>query len=335
MVATFLGAVAVAVGVVACGIDLLGTGGSLDDGEADAGGDAPGSRDAGGERGDEGGEIFLDAQPFDALLDVNPANCYPVCDGGNCNEAGACVFKCNGNDRSCPPNGERIVCPPGVPCEVYCSANNSCDRGVDCSQASRCFVDCNGMGACRGGTVDCAGDSCEVRCRAPGTCDRSVSCDAGSCNLRCTGANACVSPNEPVQCFGSSCAVQCGADGVTGACDRGVVCTASDSCSINCASSNTCRGGVVAAVADKVSVTCNGAGTCDKGVRINAGDGGVTCKGNEACGTASSDGVTCDGGYCHVACDGTGNTAIRNCCNATLCAPPRANGCSFTANNCQ
>lgn len=328
-VATFLGAV-----FVACGIDLLGTA-PVPDGGADGGEDGP-YRDGGRADGplDEGGEIYLDAQPIsDALLDVNPANCYPVCDGGNCNDAGACVFTCDGTDPSCPPAGERVVCPPGVPCEVYCTGVSTCDRGVDCSQASRCKIDCNGTNVCRGDTIDCTGDSCEVSCRSVNSCNRQVSCDAGSCVIKCTGSGSCTS--APVACNADTCTVECGGELTANACDRAVTCTAKNACNVTCTGTNTCRGAVLSAVADKVDVTCAGSGQCDKGVQINAGDGGVLCKGTSACGTGSTDGISCDGGRCQVACDGTGTTAVRSCCSAAICAPPKAaNACKFTDAGC-
>lgn len=330
MVATFLAAV-----FVACGIDLLGT--APPDGGTDGGGTDGPAADGGVRDGtlpDEGGEIYLDAQPiFDALLDVNPENCYPVCDGGNCNDAGACVFKCNGSDPSCPPTGERIVCPPGVPCEVYCTGPGTCDRGVDCTQASRCKIDCNGSNVCKGDTIECTGDSCEVSCRSAGSCDRQVSCDAGDCLLKCTASGACTS--APVTCVSDTCTVQCGGNGVAGACDRAVSCAAITSCNVSCNGSGNCTGGVLSAAADRVSVTCQGIGSCDKGVHVTAGDGGVLCKGSSACGTGSADGVACDGGRCQVACDGTGVTPLRSCCTASLCAPPRtSNGCKITDAGC-
>jgi len=328
---SFVLAALVAAAGVACGLEVLGTyvapdgvpDAATEDGPVQRADVGVGPTDA----GDEGFEIVFDAQPiFDASLDVNPANCLAVCEAGTCNDAGACVFDCNGSGTACPTN-QPVVCPPGVPCEVNCGAQGSCNRGVDCSQASRCTVACNGQSSCTDNPVRCSGDSCVVGCSGADSCDRGVVCDAGSCTLGCSGQSSCI--GLPVECYGNSCTVQCVG---SGACNRGVTCTTKDSCGIKCLGQSSCTDNPVRATATNVSVLCGGDNSCNRGVATAATDSGIICQNDNACG---QNGVSCDGGRCQVQCDDTGSTPIKNCCKATTCVTPvTKNGCSFTTTGC-
>jgi hypothetical protein len=323
--------------VVACGIDAIGTYVSPAP-ERDAETDSPrldprdGSTVDALDAREEGFESFLDAEPiFDAALDVNPLNCLKVCEAGTCNDAGACVIRCDGTGTACP-SGKQVVCPPGVPCDVRCTAQGSCDRGVDCSQASRCNVLCSGQDSCLENEITCTGDSCVVSCSGQRTCNRSVVCDAGNCILRCTGDDSCL--EHPVECYADSCTVQCGITGGTGqrSCNRSVTCVAKDECKIGCFTQDSCLENPVRATADRATVTCSGQGSCNRGVVTSAGDSGIVCKNQDSC---AVNGVNCDGGNCRAICDSTGGNPIKNCCKATTCVAPRMiNGCTFTTAGC-
>jgi hypothetical protein len=331
VVAAFLGTV-----VVACGIDAIGTYVTpLVDPDAAADGPILERRDGAGlDATQQDGEILLDGQPIDGPigdggLDVNPANCLKVCEGGTCNEAGACAITCPGSP-ACQPD-TRIVCPPGVPCEVSCTAQSACNRGVDCSQASRCAINCTAQDTCNEMPNVCAGDTCTVTCSGQTSCNRSVSCDAGTCAIKCTGNDSC-NENTVVCNAATACTVQCGVGGSTGqgACNRSVSCVAKESCSISCLSQDSCAENPVRAIADRAGVVCSGQTSCNRGVFTSAGDSGILCKSQDSC---AVNGINCDGGRCRAACEGTGGNPIKNCCKAASCAVSQVN-CTFTATGC-
>ena len=318
VLAAALGAV-----LVACGLGAVGTlagdagNGGPDGGDGTAG---EGGRDA----SEEGLEVFLDAQPiFDAALDTNPANCLAVCDAGVC-DGGTCVIACRGGNP-CPPD-QQVVCPPGVPCEVDCIAANSCNRGVDCTQATRCKIGCIGDNTCAENKVLCTGDSCVVDCKGPTTCNRGVACDAGSCIIRCTGSDSC--HENKIECYSDTCSVQCG-NGQT-ACNRGVTCVGQESCTILCNGTNSCAENAVVARAKNVSVTCSAQSSCNRGVEISAGDGGIVCKNDSACAGI----LHCDGGRCQASCSNTQNNAMQLCCKSPTTCSSQATNCGFTNQGC-
>jgi len=313
----------------ACGLDLVGSGGVSTPAE-----------DAGHEAGpavlpdgatDDGNVTDLDSGPdpfLDAGLDVSPANCLAVCDGGTC-EGGVCRIACVGSNACA---NDRVVCPPGVPCEVNCAGSGACGKGVDCLAASACKVACTGSNACANDAIDCSGTLCQTDCVGSSACASGVRCDAGSCNVQCKGASAC--GNAPVLCEGATCGVRCGSgtDDSRGACANGVTCSAVNACEISCLSRETCRNSpVVAFAGDASTVKCTAQDTCQGGVNVTAADASIHCQGNNACNNSL---LTCDGGNCTMSC--TGNLSPKFCCSdpPSTCNEVEMAGCNIGNTGC-
>lgn len=142
--------------------------------------------------------------------DAAPApteECEDVCVDGHC-EGDRCVIDCTGGDCI-----DEVECPPGIPCEVDCSAVGACSGGVDCGSASTCEVKCSAKDSCIGG-VDCrGGGACQVECSGRDSCVGGIVCGGGACEVECSSQGACVG------------GVECG-----DACRCGVSCTAQETC---------------------------------------------------------------------------------------------------------
>ena len=76
-----------------------------------------------------------------------------------------------------------------------------------------------GTGSCRG-VVGCSGASCQVNCSGPQACAMGVGADAAGNNISCRGNGACAGR---VRCSGNTCTTDCTGPG---ACAMGACCSA-------------------------------------------------------------------------------------------------------------
>jgi len=315
--------------LAACGLNVLATGDRPDpDAGSDAtttdaaGRDAPGDAPSG-----DGSQIVLPPVPdpfLDAGLDANQANCLAGCDGGTC-DAGWCVLDC-ATAGTC--TNDRVVCPPGIPCEVDCKGQGSCAQGVDCTAASACRIDCSGLGSCINQPVECSGLACKIDCLGNGSCTKGVSCDAGTCAIACLGDGTCT--NAPVTCNANTCTVRCGVAGDVGkdSCSKGVTCDTTQLCDIGCVAHNVCKNEPIAARSDGTSIVqCTGQTSCNKNVVLGGAEAGVLCSGSGSC----ADKAFCDAGKCAATCV---NENITLCCkNGVVCDRTKKN-CQIDSMGC-
>jgi hypothetical protein len=202
--------------------------GRPDDGGITVDRDAPSpnvNRD--GSVGEIDGDVTLD---IDATIsDASPpdASSTPPCDalacaaaGGLCNLAGdRCVI-------DSVIDGDPIVCPADMFCEVNCMGPDACKQdGVDCGSATGCDVSCTGVNACQSGGVTCGSGDCTVSCVGVNACQAGVSCASSSCEVTCDGENAC---------------------------QGGISCMPAADCTAHCCGSNACQGSTCACSVDGV-----------------------------------------------------------------------------------
>lgn len=172
---------------------------------------------------------------------------------------GGCPSECDGcTEGVChiaPDHGD-VTCPPGMPCEVDCSAPGSCTDEVDCGAATYCAVDCVADGSCHEvtcsqgtciiscsgqascATVQCSGDAhCTIDCSGPDSCGGTPTCTGGACSVSCTGTSSCLQ--------GVSCGLACACDVVCETASCGTVscpggCDVADGCTSSAAGCDTC-----------------------------------------------------------------------------------------------
>ncbi|MBP9206631.1 MAG: hypothetical protein KBG28_21835 [Kofleriaceae bacterium] len=132
----------------------------------------------------------------DASVDAAPP-CPGVCD------------RCDGDTCFLTPGlgGPDPVCPRGWACDVTCGGGATCDRPIDCAQATRCDIHCLGGGSC-GGEITCGTGPCVVTCSGGGSCGGGVACgDACACDVTCVGscAPAAQCPRDVCRTQGGGC----------------------------------------------------------------------------------------------------------------------------------
>jgi len=116
------------------------------------------------------------------------AECDPSC--GACAN-GVCSIYCSAGS---PCNGQTIVCPEGLSCDVECSDGACADATIQCPSLHQCFVQCIGDQTCVGAQINCGPNA-----------------DDGACQLRCsTGIDVCT--NTAMMCGQNSCIAQCLSD---------------------------------------------------------------------------------------------------------------------------
>jgi hypothetical protein len=130
----------------------------------------------------------------DSSVDSGP--CPPICNSG-----------CAGGVCMIVSSVDKLSCPKGMPCKVYCG-DGLCTKGVDCSSATSCTIECIGTNACRTGVVKCGTGMCNVTCQGKDACrtggvDCTMSC---GCSVLCSGTGAC---NTPPKCP-AKCGTKCG-----------------------------------------------------------------------------------------------------------------------------
>jgi hypothetical protein len=123
-----------------------------------------------------------------------------------------------------------------------------CTGGCDAQKV--CTIDCIGMTACEGATIDCPpGYACHVICDGQDSCDTAtINCPPEyACDVTCTGGNdACGDVN--MNCTDGSCYVQCDADACAGmvvACGTGACsadCQGMPAPQVDCAAACACQG---------------------------------------------------------------------------------------------
>jgi hypothetical protein len=123
----------------------------------------------------------------------------PGTDGGSCPAvcsrcvSDTCIIECDAPGEC----DDRVICPPGLDCDVRCEFAGSCGEGVQCSTGS-CVISCDGAGSCDG-ALDCDDAcSCATTCDGPGSCSGTTTCPGpGACTQggRCTDV-----PNQCDRC---------------------------------------------------------------------------------------------------------------------------------------
>lgn len=207
-------------------------------------------------------------------------------------------------------------------CRVACEQSDAgrCDGGS-------CVIDCRNASCSK---VTCPpGVPCAVFCGS-NRCNEGVDCsEAGSCNIECSGMQAC--KNGPIKCGGSDCRVACSG---TNSCWKGIDCQATESCNIACTGNNVCRDEAITCSGKACTLECNGTSVCDNGswrfvsyadVTTVRCDGG----GSSVCGRA----LECRGGTsCSFNCAAGACGAGDNCCGADICdasaGTPMKMGCN-------
>ncbi|MFQ5495644.1 MAG: S8 family serine peptidase, partial [Phycisphaerae bacterium] len=215
------------------------------------------------------------------------------------------------------------------PC-TGCTTNAQCDDGVFCNGAETCNA-----GTCQAGTaptcddgIGCTDDSCNTGTDSCDNIANNANCDDG---LACNGAETCDSVND------------CQA-GTTVNCDDGVACT-TDTCN---EPGGTCSNTPVNAACDD-GVFCNGTETCSATLDCQAGttptcDDGVGCT-DDSCNTGTdscdnipndancADGSACNGvETCSATLDCQAGTAV-NCNDGIGCTTDACNEPSGTCSN--
>jgi hypothetical protein len=148
-------------------------------------------------------EIPIEA-PDAAALEACRQACGTV-DGGTCDGA-TCVITC-ATTGACP---SAMVCPPGVPCHVQCTAKQAC-RSVSCGDASACEIDCVGERACDGNVLSNS-ETSAIACNGKEACHGNVTCNGDTCAITCS-VEGC--KMDVVDC----CATSCTVNGFDTACD--------------------------------------------------------------------------------------------------------------------
>jgi hypothetical protein len=178
----------------------------------------------------------------DAPVDGGDPDCPAVCNGGCADDV------CHIQNASSP------VCPPGMPCDVRCTATASCTSPVDCSQAEgSCTVTCSGISSCLG-SVTCGGVAqCDVTCTGQSSCT-SVTCDGvPDCNVTCNAPGAC----QSLVCLRSDCDYECGLQSC-----NSIGCGMGANCNAACEGIQSCTGGLSCTDGGLGCRTCTGTSSC-------------------------------------------------------------------------
>jgi hypothetical protein len=112
------------------------------------------------------------------------APCTGGCDGGTC------AVECDGHNSKAVCSSSRVVCPPGRPCKVSCSAVSTCQLAtIVCPSDAPCQVLCNGDSTCEQTTIQCpTSAACTVLCGGSSSCSGgAMRCGNGPCLTQCTG----------------------------------------------------------------------------------------------------------------------------------------------------
>jgi hypothetical protein len=106
-----------------------------------------------------------------------------------------------------------------------------CTKGT--CQAGVCVIDCSATGSCS--DVACPANlPCRVIC-GDNSCTKKINCTmASSCDVRCTGQNACA---DEIQCPMGECDVACTG---AGSCKRRTKCGNSCACDVTCSGPMSC-----------------------------------------------------------------------------------------------
>jgi len=264
-----MGLTSLVAGIVAgCGIDdvgsfVLGTDASIDNTGPVL---PPGTDGSFITDGGTGTDADADADA-DAPVALTCAASQCAAQGGSCEDGGnTCIIDCS-NASACDGG---VTCPPGVPCRVGCTRDNTCPK-VDCNAATACDIACAGKATCE--TVSCAGTTCNVDCAGDNSC--------GEGGVTCTAS--------------ASCGIGCAGGGKT--CTGAVTCK-SAACRVECEKDNSCLGGVTAYAAN-AQVFCDVDKSCLGGASCFGGPGSnciLACKG-ASCATTT---FCCDAGTCLV-----------------------------------
>ncbi len=206
-------AVAVVVGVMACGGDVTtegvghssgagggGSGGSSGGGgSAGAGGSATGggggSTSGAGGSGGGGGSSRAGGSTGGGGSNTGGGGSSAGAGGGGTGAGGSSTGGGGstgaGGGGSSPPQCESDCsnkCAGGT-CSIACGGMDACgSQMLECAQELPCSVDCSGTGSCPGGTqIQCpATEPCTVNCKGISACEgATVTCGSGPCNVTC------------------------------------------------------------------------------------------------------------------------------------------------------
>jgi hypothetical protein len=183
------------------GAETPGGGAGAVGGGAGAMGGGAGATTSGGGTGSGGCGSSADCAGMELCFDQKcemcahePAaeDCATACAGkGTCDAAGVCVIDC-----TLAPCGPTVLCPPGVPCTVFCGGALAClDKAIYCPTSGHaCRVECPCSGGmvkqcCQGAQVHCGESRCSIVCgNEKDACEGAqIECGPNLCEATCGG----------------------------------------------------------------------------------------------------------------------------------------------------
>jgi hypothetical protein len=245
---------------------------------------ACGSKAGGGGGGGAGGAGGADAgvRPDGATATCTSCRSDQVCVGGACLDV----------PSMCPCPKETYCNLGAGRCVIGCTADDQCDTGRICMDASRqCRAGCRDDSTCAAGLI-CVNTVCTPGCRADSACAIEQLCDttALTCHPGCHDDSGCKTGHI---CDQMLCRAGCRADS---ACPAGQICDATSlTCQAGCRADSGCAAGQICDVASL---------TCRTGCRADS-----ACPAGQLCDATS---LTCRAG-CHV----TSDCPLEQICNTS------------------
>jgi hypothetical protein len=144
----------------------------------------------------------------DDLPDANGPDGNDMIDGGSTCPSQCTSCRVQNGRRECivdcmvsgPLCNAPIVCPPGFHCDIRCSTESSCQKGITCGEQQDCTVNCTGRQSCI--NVNCGSGECRVTCVGEQSCRDNDCGESCACDVICQGlAPRC----EAIQCTAPQC----------------------------------------------------------------------------------------------------------------------------------
>eukprot|EP01083_Nonionella_stella_P165279 549463_1 len=144
------------------------------------------------------------------IVQSETKSCLPDVDC-QCDLDGPCQLQCTGS-QACKGSKSTITCTAYYPCTIVCDGQEAClDLTFNSGGATNLSLNCFGESACKTSHLHCNDvDRCDINCDDGGmssSCEgMNLDCGSSSCNLECTGQDACnaliVAPITNAQSFG-------------------------------------------------------------------------------------------------------------------------------------
>jgi hypothetical protein len=235
----------------------------------------------------------------------SPCPAGQSCVGGACSGCAGCSGCCDGGTCLLFASQSAQKCGTGGAICTSCNDSNECTDDL-CSSGA-CSHPSKPKALCGGGGGRCAGSSCCYGCiSGTGSCQSGNlvgACGKGGADCAaCSGGNQCQNPS----CTSASCTVINKSNGT--ACDDGLYCTVTDTCT-----NGTCGG--VSRDCSSVADACNNAAcneTTDQCVK-----------------QPKANGTSCAGGKCY------GGLCCTTCWDGAVCVSPTTDAqCGASGNPC-